>query len=307
MITELSIQVPKPAELIGLGYTHIEMWVSEDQGHSYRRTTLFGGEAPAWLDFEDAKTLYRVGGRSLRLVVDNQAEVEIDFSTVVEYWTPAQVAARINEVLPGLASAIGDAVRLTATLLGRKSRIRVTYCDALEFGLTAGQEVRGHDAAPVLDANTHLYIYRDDAGSREYRYRFYLVGPVLRSEPTELSGKTVPLIASENLSIGQATFVTADGRPKKTRVIVGVVGRPQTQFGMVVGTDIPLVFESDEYGSLAMPLVRGLKVRAAIEGTPFIREFTVPNAPTFDLLQVMADAPDTFTVQTPAPLLTRRS
>jgi hypothetical protein len=109
-----------------------------------------------------------------------------------------------------------------------------------------------------------------------------------------------------NLSTCTANFIGLDGRPQKRSIVV-VSDQMQNIGGRVVGTQLPLVAESDDFGHLELSLVQGMLVRVAIEGTAYVREFTVPSTPTFDLLSVMASAPDPFTVQIPLPFLNRRS
>jgi hypothetical protein len=115
----------------------------------------------------------------------------------------------------------------------------------------------------------------------------------------------LPPLSDISLSKATARFVGPDGVPVRQRVIVGMpLVAKSGNYGVVGGTS--RVYEADVTGSLEIPLVRGTTVRVALEGTSFVREFVVPDS-DFDLLSVMASAPDPFTVQAQAPFLTRRS
>jgi hypothetical protein len=110
-----------------------------------------------------------------------------------------------------------------------------------------------------------------------------------------------------NVAVGTAQFADFQGRPiQRTMVIVADLG-PMAISGMGVGQPAPLVVSSDDNGYLQVELVQGMRVRVAIEGTAYVREITVPNTATFDLLSAMASAPDPFTIQVPPPFLIRRT
>lgn len=309
MVVQLSIPVGNVDSLLGLGYTRIEIHQSTDSANSYQEVTA-PVAAAALLDSLDAVTTFQMGGKLLKLAVDGASEVSIDFSSVVESWTPTQVANRINEVIPGRASVVGNKVRLTGAVLGRGGKLEVTYNDALDLGWEAGQVVFGKAARITLVSGTLIYTFPDVAGHNTdlYKWRFSANGNLPVSDfSTPVSGQTQPLIASGLMSIGTAYFYGPDGRPSKTRVIVAVDSTPQNIGGNFVSSSQPLLFDTDVDGFLQMTLMRGVKLRVAVEGTAFIRDFVVPNAPSFDLLTVMASAVDTFQVQTSPALLTRRS
>ena len=89
-----------------------------------------------------------------------------------------------------------------------------------------------------------------------------------------------------------AHFVRADGSDVK-----GVFARftPLTaterpQGASFVSADISA--ESDEDGLLTMTLIRGMKGYLSVTGIPLFREVTVPDSPTANLFDLVADAPD---------------
>lgn len=157
---------------------------------------------------------------------------------------------------------------------------------------------------PNYDAQTQAFFFNDDAGQAGNWYRLIaLTAAGLRSQP---STPFQPVAAPVPLAVATARFLGVNGAAQKTTVIIGAVGA-QTLGGQILADDQPLVVSSDENGRLEVPLPRGAKVRVAIEGTAFIREFVVPNVAAFDLLAAMTEAPDSFSVQTVEPLVERRS
>lgn len=307
MAVQISILIANAASLVALGHTRIEIWRSTDDGNSYEEVTASVAKA-AELRSTAASTLFRMGGKTLKLKVNGGSEVSVSFSSVLPYWTPTQVANRINEVVPGLASVVGSSVLLTSPTTGRSSVLEVTYCDASDLGWSSGDVARGLDARLVLASGTTSYQYSDVAGatSDRYKWRFSADG----SEPTSefssyVPGATPPVAGS--LSVCSATFLGADGRPVRRKVIVGTLDTPQSIGGYLIGNDQPLVFEADANGFVQFTLVQGAKVRIAIEGTSFVRELTVPAASSFDLLTEMAAAADPYTVQSAPESMIRRS
>lgn len=309
MVVQLSILVGNVADLVSLGYTRIEVHQSKDQGNSFQEITA-ASAAPAILDSLPASTTFRMGGKLLKLRINGADEQSITFSTVVENWTTAQVVNRINEVIASLASVGTDGkVRLTSSTAGRSSSIEVTYNDSDDLGWITGI-VNGKSARLALVGGTLSYLFPDVAGSASdlYKWRYSANG----SSPVSgfsnvVSDQSAPSISAGNLSVGTAKFYGADGKPKKTRILVVTDSVPQSLFGIFVVRDQAITIDSDDDGFLQLTLIRGAKVRVAIEGTSYIREFIVPDAASFDLLTVMATATDPFTIQTTPPQLNRRS
>jgi len=308
MVVQLTILVGNANDLIGLGYTRIEVYQSTDQGNSFQEIT-----APvissAVFDSLPALTTFRMGGRLLKLKVDGGVEQSIEFSDLVPLWTTAQVVNRINEVVSGLASVFEDTkVRLTSTTAGRSSSVEITYSDAEDL-FSAGIKY-GKAARITLVNGTYIYSFPDVAGkdTDRYKWRFSANGSNPISDfSAVVSGAVAPIITAGNLSVGTARFYDSAGQPVKTKVLVGMDSSPQAIAGGTVTKGSSTRAESDNEGFLQLTLVRGIKVRIAILGTSFIREFVVPNAASFDLMAVMATAVDPFVVQTTPPQLIRRS
>lgn len=308
MVVQLTILVGNVDDLIGLGYSRIEIHQSIDEGNSYQEVTAAAAQA-AVLDSLPAQTTFQMGGKLLKLKVDGGTEQSISFSSLIPFWTATQVANRINEVIGALASVVTTTtVRLTSPTLGRASSIEVTYCDAEDLfsvGIVYGRAER-----PTLVSGTLLYTFPDVAGkgTDRYKWRFSANGSNPFSDfSAVVSGSKQPTIPAGSLSVATAQFYDQGGQPIKTRILVGMDSTPQVHGGAFVSRGSSMVVDSDDAGFLQVTLVRGIRCRVAIEGSSYIREFVVPNTPSFDLLTVMATANDPFTVQQVPPSLIRRS
>lgn len=308
MPATVSVLASDVARLLVAGFTHVELYQSTDEGNSFQEITAATAE-PATLFALPASTTYRMGGRLLRVEV-NGTEHRIDFSTLVEYWTPAQVAARINEVVPGVASVQEDSLVLSSLTTGRSSFLNISYCDATDLGFEPGTLVYGKAARIPLVDGALFYNFLDPVGapSDRYKWRFSANGASPISVFSGVvRGDNPPFVSSTSLCVLTATFVSADGRAVHRKVVVTSDGQIESLHGFSVGSDRPEVYESDDNGFIQVPLVRGARVRVAIEGTYLVREFVVPDVATADLLSVLSDTPDPFSVQQTPAHLNRRS
>lgn len=310
MLVSLPIVVGNVTQLTGLGYTTIQVFCSTDLGNSFQEITASLATAAKMISLPAANT-FRMGGKLLKLVFDGGTESSIYFDPLIQYWTPTQVANRINEVAIGHATVSSGSIVLASFTTGRTSNITVTYNDATDLGWSSGDFDIGEDIRISLVNGTYFYPYVDQAGvsQNQYKWRFTnnAVTKFTDFSPT-VSGDAVSLISSGNLSLATATFVDVQGFPAQRTVIIAPAdGTPQSVNGYALGEVATKTFVSDSTGFLAVPLVRGTKLRVAIEGTTLVREIVVPNATQFDLLSVMATAPDAFTIQTAPSLLTRRN
>jgi hypothetical protein len=309
MLVSIPIVVGNVSQLIALGYTKIEIFCSTDLGNSYSEITSASAQA-ASLTSTAASTTFRMGGKLLKIALDSGATLSISFSPLVQYWTPAQVASRINEVASGRASVSGSSVVLTSSTTGRTSNVSIVYNDASDLGWATGDSATGTDARISLVGGTFYYSYVDNAGQSLNKYKWrYSNGTTLNSDYSEpVNGDVSSLISAGSLSLATATFVDVQGVPVQRSIIVAPAdGTPQSIGGMAVGDVSTKVFTSDANGFLAVSLVRGAKLRVAIEGTTLVRDITVPSVATFDLLTALTDVADAFTIQTTPPLLTRRN
>lgn len=309
MVVQLSILVGNVTDIIGLGYTRIEVYQSVDKGNTYQEITA-SSAAAATISSTPALTTFQMGGKLLKMKIDGAAELSILFSSLITNWTPSQVAARINEVAPGIASVVSQAVKLTSTTTGRASTIEITYNDAYDLGIDSGTFVAGKAARIPFVGGTYVYTFNDPSGRDDDRYKWLFSAN--GSNPISdfsavVKGSLAPLLSTGSLSIGTARFYDAMGLPRKTKIYIGVASAPQALSSVFVGGEQSIEVSSDDTGFMQFTLVRGSKVRVGIIGTSYVREFIVPDTATFDLQTVMATATDPFTVQTTPALLIRRS
>jgi hypothetical protein len=309
MVAALTIPVANVAQLVGLGMTTIEVWRSTDEGNSYQEVTS-GVAGPATLVSDAASTLFRMGNKLLILSVDGDDPVSITFGMVLDYWTPAQVATRINELIPSLATVEDGCVVLTSPTVGRSSTLGIVYNDAEDLGWVAGQGSVGTTSRITLEEGTLFYQFSDVSGvpgEDRYKWRFSDNGlePISAFAP-RVFGLAMPVDPSL-VSIATGLFVGLDGAPKRTTVVVVMDEAPKAVSGFFAGSDAPATFITDDKGFLQIPLLRGAKVRVAVEGTSFARGIIVPDEDSFDLLSAMSSAPDPFTPQATLPFLIRRS
>src|SRR3954470_14111978 len=160
MVVQLSILVGNVDALLGLGFTRIEVWDSEDEGNSFNEITD-GVAKLAVLDSALPQTLFPMGGKLLKVSLNEAEEVSISFSSVLQLWTSAQVVGRINEVIPGHATEYEGKVRITTSTPGRTSSVRITYSDCEELGWSDLPFVRGKDVRITLVSGTYQYVYTD--------------------------------------------------------------------------------------------------------------------------------------------------
>lgn len=305
MLTQVPITVADVAQLLAAGFTHIEIWKSEDLGNSYQPITKSVAGPPVLRSIPASNT-YLMGGRSVVLDFSGTHVTFGPFPTTFLRWTAGQVVDFMNEVRVGCATVEGESVKVTGTGAGRGQYLLVLH--APEGFLTAGDEARGDDAFIPLVTDQPLYTYQDlgpSAALHRYRWRFSANGLAPYSE---LSGyqkaQAVPLDLAL-VSIGFARFVGLDGAPAKGRIII--VNDSPAKVGLLTISSDPLVLEADDVGFLQVRLLRGAQIKVAIEGTSIVRSLTVPDVASFDILTAVAAAPDAFTPATTAPLLTRRS
>lgn len=305
---QLTIPAANVADLLANGYTTIEVWAASDYNQPFYEITAASAQA-AKLTSAEAQTTFRMGGHTLKVSINGGAEQSISFDQLLDLWTPAQVAARINQVVPLLATVVGMTVVLTAPTTGRVSTVLITYSSSPNLGWKAGDLAHGLDARIALVGGTFVYSYSDLGGSSSnlYKTRFSAGGVNPISDFSAAAHGAPPPVSGLSLSIATATFADASGRPLKRKVIIAMDSPPIAAGTTVVGSIDPIVVESDDNGFFQVSLVQGMQVQVAIEGTNFVRRITVPATATFDLLAAMSAAPDPFTVQTVPPLLIRRN
>lgn len=252
---------------------------------------------------------YNVSAKTLQIIIDSQPQVNIIF-TGTDPLSAAQLVGQFNTALGAvIASEVLGELLLTSTLMGTASKIKIVNgMAAAEFGWANNTKSIGYEAHVQLMAGQSLYNFTDNDGESGYYYKatFLNTSNGLTSAPSDpFQGDVGTLVSSGNLSVAKVDLI--DGRG------VALEGQEITLYGVDVSFAIegfqialtrkPITIITNTGGHAEVPLVKGTKWKAVFEGTSFVREFVVPDQPTFDLLALLATAPDPFkivSVQFPA-------
>jgi hypothetical protein len=257
---------------------------------------------------------YNVGGKTLQLKVDSAPTVSITFAGAGNR-TVDQVVDDINAAIsPDVASDDAGRLRLTSTLLGTASKLEIVGGSAVtDLGFTAGQRIIGLEPYIPLVSGQNDYTFSDKDGESGYLYRvrfFHTITGLFSAWSEPFEGAPGTLISSAGLSVGSIDMVDAQGVAiSAQRIHFYSVHQPLQVEGFQVALDRKLVtIETDNAGHAEVTLVRGLRVKVVFEETGLVREITVPNAATFDILGLVAVAPDAFNLAVPnVPAAIRRS
>ena len=260
--------------------------------------------APATLTAGNAGN-YDVAGKTLKIFVDQGAQVDILFTGLSPLTVP-QVVGQINTALgASIASDVGNTLVLTSTTTGTASRIELVDGSAnAVFGFSDGERDIGEEAHVLLQTDVSSYTFIDKDGESGYFYKaqFYNTSTGLESnDSSPFEGDVGTLISTANLSTAKVDLV--DGRG------VAVEGQEisfyphhdllEVEGYQVALTRAPIVIQTNNAGHAEVTLVRGLKVKVVFEGTSLIRDITVPDAAEFNLLSEMNSVPDPFDVADP--------
>jgi hypothetical protein len=309
------ITVGNANDKLDLGYTYIEVWASWDEGRTYHEVTSQAVDCAHYLSTDG--TGHRVEGLTFGFSIDGAEERRVTFVDPLRplledpnLWSTEEIVAKLNQEFPTLASikTVGPRkfIDIGSPSTGRASSVSCTYSeDRNVFPLGT---VYGRDARILLVRDKLIYPYTDLSGTQgiRYKWRFSKNGS---SPISPFSARKMGDLERAQLlpvSIATARFVGNDGTPVEKTVLI-VVESSQMIGGMFLAGGTSQLVTTDESGFLQFPLVIGSKVKFAIEGTYFVKEVTVPNAQTFDILTAMSGVDDGFTVQETAPLLTKRS
>jgi hypothetical protein len=277
--------------------------------------TADGAQSAVLLGSEDSP--FAVVAKTMQLQVDSGNLHDIVF-TGTDPLTVDQVADQINAVEAGVASDLAGKLNLESTLNGTQSKIYLPGGGALtDLGFTAGDRDIGEEDYVDLVPGESVYNFYDrdgnGTGSQTFFYRvaFYNQSSGLTSdwsEPFEAEPGTV--ITAGNLSIGGINLVDAAGVSQPDhRITFYPLHEPLEVEGFHVALmRAPITVVTNNSGYAEVTLVRGLRVKMVIEGTAYVREFTVPDQPTFDVLEIAATAPDPFNpVEPDYPYAIRRT
>ncbi len=252
---------------------------------------------------------YDVVSKTLQLLVDQDPQVNVLFTDppappiIGNPLTAAQAATQINDAV-GQVVAFDDAgtLRLTSTNTGLASRIEIVGGGAAaEFGWVAGDRDVGEEAHIQLVAGQSLYSFTDNDGEASYYYvaQFLNTSNGLTSaESTPFQGAAGTVVDPSNLSVAKVDLI--DGRglalPEQEITFYGQDLSFEVGGYQLALTRKPITIVTDNTGHAEVPLVIGSRWKVIFEGTSFIREFTVPDAASFDLLTLLGAAPDPFRI-----------
>lgn len=210
------------------------------------------------------------------------------------------------DAIPSLINTLSIPVSGVAVLLGLGFTTIEVWGSDDHAGTWAEVTVDG-TRLPLVDG-VSFYTFHDPAGppTRRYRWRFSANGAQPVSTYSQNVDAETGTLSGVDMSLGVARFMGVTGRAAGKALIIAVEDA-QTMNGYTMGSKDTVVMRADATGLLQVPLVQGARIRVAIEGSDIVRTITVPHAPMFDILLAMAEAPDEFTVQEPAPLLTKRN
>jgi len=246
---------------------------------------------------------YNVAGKTLQLVIDQGAQVDILFSGL-DPLTTAQVVDQVNAALgDSVAGEVSNTLKLTSTQTGTISVVEIVGGSAAaEFGWSGGERDIGEDAHVDLQAGIPSYTYTDNDGQRGYFYRaqFYNPSNGLASADSEpFEGDVGTLVSSGTLSLVKVDLVDARGIAVPDQEITFY---PQHELLSVEGFQValnraPITIKTNNSGHAEVSLMRGLKVRVVFEGTSIIRAIEIPDDPVTNLLTVMGLSPDPFDIK----------
>jgi len=251
---------------------------------------------------------FALATKILQFKLDSLPQTNITF-TGTDPLTVDQAAAQINAVHAGIASNVSNKLKLTSLLTGTQSKLEIVGGSAATvLGFVNGQRDIGEEAYINLVPGTSIYNFydrdADGAGGQKFYYEaaYYNTTTFLTSEWSEpFEAEPGTAISADKLSLGSIDLVDVEGVSTPDQEITFVpMWEPLTvESKQVAMVRKAVTITTNNSGHAEISLVRGLKVKVIFAGTSFIREIQVPDAPTFDLVALMAAAPDPFNPQFP--------
>lgn len=312
MTLQLNIFVEDPAALlVGFNVLRLQRSVS-GSGGPWEDITA-NTATPASIISADLPP-YFISGQTLRIQHEDDPEIAVTF-TGSNPLTPSQVVAQINaEAGFSLATNESGSIRLTSSGTGTDSFIEIVGGSACnELGFTVGQRDVGLDAHITLVLAQQNYTYIDYDGERGYFYRvaaYNTVDDTIGLYSTPFEGTTFTPLPADSLSLAYIDLVAATGAASEGQIVtLYPLQYPNQVSGFGVGLEREkIILKTDVNGHAETTLVRGLTVRVVFDGTSLVREITVPDSASFNLMALVEGAPDPFTVAVPnIPAAPRRT
>jgi len=275
-------------------------------GESGQYDYITGAAATAAQLIAPTDETYNVVGKTLQILRDSHAQAEVTF-TGTDPLTAATIVSQINtEVGVSIASIEGDSFKLTSTITGSSSKMEIAGgTAAADFGWAADDRNVGLETQVDLQAGVSLYEFIDNDGESGdyYKVNYYNTSNQLSStDSSAFLGATATLVAAGSLSIASVDLVDGAGVAVANQDItfwsVYEIVEVDTFIAGIQRKPIATI-TTDAAGHAEVSLVRGLTIKAVFEGTSIIREFTVPDAASFNLLDQISDSPDPFDIRTP--------
>ena len=256
---------------------------------------------------------FSVSGKTLQLKVDSLDQVNMTF-TGTNPLSIAQVVSQVNAAIAGIASDVSGKLQLQSTTTGTASKMQVVGGSAItDLGFTTGERTIGSEPYITLVTGQTSYLFSDRDGESGYYYEasYYHTVNHLTSQWSEpFRGEPGTLIDSSKLSVGSIDSVNAAGVAQEgQRITFFPLHDPfQVDGYQVALLNESITIETDSSGHAEVTLVRGLKVKVVFEGTSLIREITIPDTATFNLLDLISAAPDPYNpIEPDYPSAIRRS
>lgn len=242
---------------------------------------------------------FDVGGKTLTISVDQGAETSILFSGTGNR-TVAQVVDDIEAVISGIASNESGYLALESTLDGSRSKIEIVGGSAAAaFGWEAGDSNTGLEQNITLVSDVNDYTFIDYDGDEDYWYQAAYLNTTTSQQSSwssSFKGDAGTVITAENRSTATVDLVDATGAavPGQRITFYSQHTPLQVEGYQAALVRQPVTITTDNVGHAEVSLIRGLILRVVFEGTSLIREITVPDQASFDLLELMASAPDPY-------------
>lgn len=278
-------------------------------GGPFTEITDLSGPTAAQVDGTAAGG-FTLNGLLLEIEVDNVTQ-QITFSGV-DPLDIATVISQINAVVSGLASEVPtdtDMLRLVSVITGTGSTLQVTASTAATALGLATTRVAGKVARIALIDPTTDYRFLDLDGAEAYFYQTRYsstTSPTVSEFSDPRQGSLDVVAPSDELIKAELRLLNGAGKPVVGRCVRFILQTIQpvatTTYQAIPGVDASVFVVTTETGYATINLLKGGQYRMVIEGTAFIRDFTVPATGPFDVLALAGTSPDPFDI-VQAPIL----